>query len=73
MRFLRFQIFTAAALCLAVLPSLALRVSGAADPPSWPQWRGPNRDEISPDRGLLKDWNEKTPQHVWTAEGMGSG
>ncbi|MBC7854986.1 MAG: PQQ-like beta-propeller repeat protein, partial [Pirellulaceae bacterium] len=41
--------------------------------PSWPQWRGPNRDEISPDRGLLKDWNEKAPQHVWTAEGMGSG
>ena len=41
--------------------------------PSWPQWRGPNRDDISPDKGLLKDWNQKAPQLVWAAEGLGSG
>ena len=23
-----------------------------ADAPFWPQWRGPNRDDISPDTGL---------------------
>jgi glucose dehydrogenase len=41
--------------------------------PSWPQWRGPNRDDISPDLGLLKDWKQKAPQLVWTADGLGSG
>ena len=25
---------------------------------SWPQWRGPNRDNISPEKGLLKEWPE---------------
>lgn len=76
------QFVAAAVFCLAILPSLALRVSDAADTeklsaasltPSWPQWRGPNRDDISPDRGLLKDWNQKAPQLVWMAEGTGRG
>ena len=65
----------AAIVCLAASVSAAdtekLRLGPSS--PSWPQWRGPNRDEISPDRGLLKDWSQKAPEHVWTAEGMGSG
>ena len=73
---------TAAVICLGVFSSLMLRDGSAADTerlataslsPSWPQWRGPNRDDISPDRGLLKDWNQKAPKLMWTAEGMGSG
>jgi outer membrane protein assembly factor BamB len=39
----------------------------------WPQWRGPNRDGISTDRGLLRDWTAHLPKLLWTAEGMGSG
>src|SRR3954470_3058751 len=39
----------------------------------WPQWRGPNRDGISPDTGLLQDWNAKQPKLLWTAEGLGGG
>ncbi|MCL6504671.1 MAG: PQQ-binding-like beta-propeller repeat protein [Pirellulales bacterium] len=39
----------------------------------WPQWRGPNRDGHSPDRGLLDRWPDGGPPLVWTARGLGSG
>src|SRR5690242_9304247 len=31
--------------------------SGKSSVAEWPQWRGPGRDGISPDTGLLQDWN----------------
>ena len=34
----------------------------------WPQWRGPNRDSISPETGLALDWNAQPPREMWTAE-----
>lgn len=33
----------------------------------WPQWRGPNRDGISNETGLLKSWPEGGPKVIWTA------
>ncbi len=39
----------------------------------WPQWRGPKRDGISAERGLLKDWPAGGPPVVWRAAGAGSG
>ena len=39
----------------------------------WPQFRGPNRDGISPDKGLLTEWPEKGPALVWKAEKLGGG
>jgi len=39
----------------------------------WPQWRGPNRDGRSPEKGLLKDWTNTKPPLAWQAEGLGSG
>ncbi len=39
----------------------------------WPQWRGPNRDGISPESGLLKAWPAGGPPLVWKATGLGSG
>ena len=38
----------------------------------WPQWRGPNRDSISPETGLALDWNTQPPREMWTAE-VGNG
>ncbi len=35
------------------------------------QWRGPNRDGIYPDTGLLKEWPEEGPEIVFTTEGIG--
>jgi len=60
------KIFKALALLLvAGLGSLA------AD--DWPQWRGPNRDAISKESGLLKEWPASGPRLVWKAAGLGSG
>lgn len=57
--------------CAATLVSLSFAaVATAAD---WPQWRGPNRDGISTETGLLKSWPEGGPELLWKAEGLGIG
>jgi len=50
--------------------SLALRAQGATD---WPQWRGVNRDGISRETGLLKEWPSSGPPVVWSAAKVGEG
>jgi len=35
--------------------------------------RGPDRSNISPETGLLKEWPEKGPPLLWKAEGLGQG
>ncbi len=40
---------------------------------NWPQWRGPNRDGISKETGLLKQWPAEGPTLVWKAIGAGRG
>jgi outer membrane protein assembly factor BamB len=39
----------------------------------WPQWRGPNRDGLSRETGLLKSWPSGGPPLIWKAEGLGEG
>lgn len=39
----------------------------------WPQWRGPQRDGHSPEKGLLSEWPDEGPPLLWTASGLGSG
>jgi outer membrane protein assembly factor BamB len=39
----------------------------------WPQFRGPDRDGVSKETGLLKAWPEGGPPLVWTATGLGGG
>ena len=39
----------------------------------WPGWRGPNRDNHSPDTGLLKKWPKAGPELLWTYENGGKG
>ena len=39
----------------------------------WPQWRGPNRDGVSTERGLLKDWPSGGPKLAWKTSGAGEG
>jgi len=31
----------------------------------WPQWRGPNRDGVSSETGLLESWPEGGPEVLW--------
>jgi len=40
----------------------------------WPQFLGPNRNSISPQKGLLRTWPEKGPEVLWTVNiGRGYG
>jgi len=43
----------------------------AAD--DWPQWRGPQRDGISQEKGLLQEWPKEGPKLLWQVKGIGSG
>ncbi|MFO1499328.1 MAG: PQQ-binding-like beta-propeller repeat protein [Verrucomicrobiota bacterium] len=47
------------------------RMLAAPAPDDWPQWRGPNRDGVSAEQGLLKEWPASGPPLVWTATGLG--
>jgi outer membrane protein assembly factor BamB len=59
---------------LAALALLVLCAPTAAQSPAeWPQWRGPNRDGISKETGLLKQWPEAGPPLAWKATGAGRG
>lgn len=64
----RLSIITAAvAACVA---------AASAQPPApaeWSQWRGPNRDGISPETGLLQEWPKAGPPLAWRAAGLGNG
>ena len=39
----------------------------------WPQWRGPHRDGISDEKGLLANWPEDGPRLLWKFDGLGTG
>lgn len=51
-------------------PIASLVASGEA---GWPQFRGPRRDGVSDERGLLQSWPEAGPNRLWTATGVGRG
>jgi outer membrane protein assembly factor BamB len=40
---------------------------------SWPQFHGPNRDNTSTEKGLLKQWPQNGPDLLWTARDLGHG
>jgi len=39
----------------------------------WPEFRGPNRDGICTETGLLTEWPSAGPRLVWKAAGLGEG
>ena len=44
-----------------------------ADSRDWPQFHGPNRDNICRETGLNTDWTKNPPALLWKAEGLGMG
>lgn len=57
---------------LLVLLSLLITV-GSLLADDWPQWRGPRRDGISVETGLMKQWPSNGPPGLWVAHGLGRG
>src|SRR5947209_8604771 len=39
----------------------------------WPQWRGPDRNAVSKETGLLKAWPKSGPTLAWTYKDAGTG
>ena len=54
-------------LCLSV-SALAQTVTS-----DWPQWRGPGRNGISQEKGLLKEWPKEGPKLLWQVNDLGDG
>jgi outer membrane protein assembly factor BamB/precorrin-6B methylase 2 len=65
---------TASLLLLSASAAL-LTAPAVAEPLSpgghWPQWRGPERTNLSTETGLLKEWPEGGPPLLWKTEGLG--
>ncbi|HET6647053.1 MAG TPA: PQQ-binding-like beta-propeller repeat protein, partial [Pyrinomonadaceae bacterium] len=65
---------TFAALCLcfsAVFITRSANLPAASS--DWPQWRGPQRDGVSKETGLLKQWPKEGPKLVWQVNDLGDG
>jgi outer membrane protein assembly factor BamB len=60
-------------LFFVLLLSAPLAAAGPADTADWGTFRGPNRDGLSPDTGLLKDWPGGGPPLSWKTKGLGLG
>ena len=56
-----------------MLPLLVLSLAGFASAADWPQWRGPNRDDVSKETGLLQTWPKDGPKLLWTFKDAGIG
>jgi outer membrane protein assembly factor BamB len=54
---------------------LSVLVSAAPTMPAadWPQYRGPNRDGVSRETGLLQSWPKGGPKLLWTTANAGVG
>jgi hypothetical protein len=39
----------------------------------WPQWRGPERNGVSKETGLLKEWPKEGPKLLWKQTHVGGG
>jgi outer membrane protein assembly factor BamB len=57
--------------CLLLLTQSLAAGTGPAEPfdLDWPQWRGPHRDAVSRETGLVADWGEQGPRVRWRIEG----
>lgn len=56
-----------------LISGVLLTVSSAAVAMDWPQWRGPDRTNVSKETGLLKAWPKGGPKLLWTNKTMGLG
>ena len=57
----------------AILLLLTLSLTSTTIAGDWPSWRGPNRDGISSETGLLSSWPQDGPNLLWRVENLGGG
>ena len=52
---------------------LTIPAIGQTATSDWPQWRGPERNGISRETGLLKEWPKEGPKLIWQVNDLGDG
>lgn len=62
--------FCSCFLTASVSPSIGAGAAAAGD---WPQWRGPDRNGVSREVGLLKQWPAGGPKLLWQLSDIGDG
>ncbi|MBM3979467.1 MAG: polyvinylalcohol dehydrogenase [Planctomycetes bacterium] len=55
------------------LLACAVLTAASASAADWPQFRGPKRDGVSTETGLLTEWPKDGPKQVWRATNLGLG
>ncbi len=55
---------------LTLMLATAATIARADD---WPQWRGPNRTDVSNEAGLLQEWPTDGPKRLWLYDKAGLG
>jgi len=58
---------------LQTLLLINLFINGVLYAEDWPQFRGPERNGVSKETGLLKTWPKDGPALIWSYEGLGEG
>lgn len=56
-----------------VSPSLFFTAFALNAGVDWPQWRGPERTDVSQETGLLKTWSAEGPKRIWLFKAAGNG
>ncbi len=69
----RFRHFARTIYSVAAMSMMFTAISSAAVVDDWPHWRGPDRNDISTETGLLKSWPESGPKQVWINQKAGLG
>ena len=54
--------------CLVTVPLIAALAPWSVQAENWPQFRGPERDAISRETGLLRKWPDGGPKVRWRTE-----
>jgi outer membrane protein assembly factor BamB len=55
-----------------VLPG-ATALAASAESFDWPQWQGPDRNAVSKESGLMKEWPKEGPKLAWKTKKLGGG
>ncbi len=61
---------------IVTVVAMLIVAAGARDvagSPDWPEFHGPGRTNMSPDKGLLRKWPEGGPRKLWTYSPCGRG
>src|SRR5262244_139468 len=65
------SLISVAVVCLCLSAPRPARMAALTS--DWPQWRGPGRNGISQESGLLKQWPAEGPKLLWQVNDIGDG